>query len=515
MKQTFRSFVLAVLALAVTGCGAYPLRNDAVTAPERPKYDWDALQDGELQDTLVSFTALCGGTRATALAMAVLQAMDKVKLASGRGLADEIDIISSVSGGSVTAGYFALYGKEGLPTLEENFVRKDGIGALLSAGLNPISLANLASPSRERIDLLVDYLDRQLFDKKTFAQLIERKRRPYLILNAADMVEGTPFPFTQYTMDLLCSDLTTMKLSTAVAASAAFPVALSPVTLKNYSKCAGVPTPVWIRAASNTSWYTNPGRVVWGRTASAYADGSKQYVHLLDGGIADNLGVSEPYRLLTTDDVPPLLKQDIADGRIRKIIFVMVNARSFPPSELDRSQATPGVLDMLGASISSSIDRASLGSAERLRTLLNDRFRAIADGAAQAARQAPQPGLPADVVRMQREQLAKIAANFRAITANTQFIAVDFDAIPDAACRQTFHSVKTTWTLPPDQIDALKTMGEALFAASPDYGKAMQALNAQPPAGTFPTVGQACNMLAAKSVAEVSPSAVVRRSGSP
>ena len=76
----------------------------------------------------------------------------------------------------------------------------------------------------------------------------------------------------------------------------------------------------------------------------AYADGSKKFIHLLDGGIADNLGVSEPYRLLTSDDVPVSLKQDIASGRIKKIIFVMINARSFAGSGLDNSQATPAHL---------------------------------------------------------------------------------------------------------------------------------------------------------------------------
>jgi hypothetical protein len=40
----------------------------------------------------------------------------------------------------------------------------------------------------------------------------------YLILNAADMVESAPFSFTQFNMDLLCSNLTEMKISTAVAA---------------------------------------------------------------------------------------------------------------------------------------------------------------------------------------------------------------------------------------------------------------------------------------------------------
>ena len=187
-----------------------------------------------------------------------------------------------MSGGSVTAGYFALYGTAGLPTLETNFVRPDGMSALISEGLNPINLALLASPSKERIDLLVDYLDRQLFHDVTFEKLVERRRRPYLILNAADMVEGTPFPFTQYTMDLLCSDLTKMKLSTAVAASAAFPVALSPITLKNYRPCDAIAKPVWLRAAQQTSWYLDPPRVAWQRTASAYANGQK--ININGGG---------------------------------------------------------------------------------------------------------------------------------------------------------------------------------------------------------------------------------------
>jgi NTE family protein len=478
--------VLSLIA-ALAGC-SYPIRNEAITVAERPTYDWDTLAGGELQDTLVVFTASGGGTRAAALSMAVLQAMDKVKLPSGSSLVDQIDILSSVSGGSVTAGYFALYGKAGLPTLEKNFIRKDGMSALLFDGLNPVGLAALSTPSKERIDLLVDYLDRQLFHDATFERLIERKRRPFLILNAADMVEGTPFPFTQYTMDLLCSDLAKMKISTAVSASAAFPVALSPITLKNYAKCDAMPPPLWIREAQRTSWYVNPPRAVWGRTAAAYAGGSKQYIHLLDGGIADNLGVSEPYRLLTTGDVPPLLSQDIAEGRIKKIIFVMVNARTFPPSDLDHSQATPGMIAMLGASIDSAIDRATFGTAERIRGLLNEHFRANADAAAQKANA---PGIPPAM----RAKLLQLAANFRAIATNAQFIAVDFDAIADPQCRTAYHSLKTNWALPGEQIDALKVMGEALFAASPDYGKAMKALNVRPPDGTFATVKQACEAL--------------------
>jgi NTE family protein len=342
----------------------------------------------------------------------------------------------------------------------------------------------LASPSKERIDLLVDYLDRQLFHDVTFEKLVERRRRPYLILNAADMVEGTPFPFTQYTMDLLCSDLTKVKLSTAVAASAAFPVALSPITLKNYRPCEAIAKPVWLRAAQQTSWYLDPPRVAWQRTASAYADGQKKFIHLLDGGIADNLGVSEPYRLLTSDDVPVSLKQDIAAGKIKKIVFVMINARSFAGSGLDNSQATPSALAMLTASMDSSIDRATFSTSERIRDLLIERFRGMADD---IDREARKPG-------PMRDKLREIGANFRTVAGNTQFLAVDFDAIGDQRCRTAFHSIETSWALPGNQLDGLNVMGEALLAQNPDFPKVLQAVNARP-GPPFATVEQACTVL--------------------
>jgi len=483
VKRLLAHFAVLSMVAVLAGC-AYPIRNDAVVETSRPTYEWKSLPPGELRDTLVIVTMSGGGTRATALAMSVLRAMDKIKLASGASLADEIDIVSSVSGGSVTAGYFALYGTAGLQTLETNFVRPDGMSALISEGLNPINLALLASPSKERIDLLVDYLDRQLFHDVTFEKLVERRRRPYLILNAADMVEGTPFPFTQYTMDLLCSDLTKVKLSTAVAASAAFPVALSPITLKNYRPCEAIAKPVWLRAAQQTSWYLDPPRVAWQRTASAYADGQKKFIHLLDGGIADNLGVSEPYRLLTSDDVPVSLKQDIAAGKIRKIVFVMINARSFAGSGLDNSPATPGALAMLTAAMDSSIDRATFSTSERIRDLLIERFRGMADD---IDREARKPG-------PMRDKLREIGANFRTVAANTQFLAVDFDAIGDQRCRAAFHSIQTSWALPGNQLDGLNVMGEALLAQNPDFPKVLQAVNARP-GPPFATVEQACTVL--------------------
>ena len=459
----------ALLALlGVLGACTYPVRNEAI-GTDLDEYRYDRLGPDRLGDTLVVVTASGGGTRAAALTMAVLKAMDKVELKAGGTLAEEVDILSSVSGGSVAAAYFALRGRKGFGEFDREFLQHNGMSALLGSGL--AQLPALATPSRERIDILIDYFDERLFKQRTYKQLIDNRRRPYLILNAADMVEGSPFPFTQSTMDLLCSDLTRMKLSTAVAASAAFPVAFSPVSLTNYRPCTTRRKPGWLEQAGDTPWYDDPPRVMWQRTAAPYATGQKKFVHLLDGGLADNLGVSEPFRLLTSEDVAPLLRQQIADGKIRKIVFVLVNARSAKPSELDGKRDTPGIVDMLSASISSTLDRATFNMSERLRVLLTEFF----------------VGESRNDIHDRRTR-----ANFAAIARETYLIPIDFHAIDDPACRTRFHSIGTNWALPSDTLRSLELMGEALLANDPDFRRMLKAVGAADPGQPFVDVNAAC-----------------------
>lgn len=480
-------FMLALLALGLLAGCAYPERNKpAEKISDRQGYQFHLLEPSGMEDTLVIVTASGGGTRATALALAVLEGLDQVQVPNGHSMAQEVDVISSVSGGSVAAGYFALAGRDGFKTLEDDFIRKDGMTPLLFGVLNPVGLVRyFAVPGQERIDLLIDYLNRQLFKDATFQTLIDRKHRPFLLLNASDMVEGVPFPFTQRKLDLLCSDLSQVPLAEAVAASAAFPVALSPVTLKNYSPCAAQKQPWppnWVTVnldpegtpSEQSIWYQNPARATLGRVENAYALGDdparqddKLYIHLLDGGIADNLGILEPYRMLTTQDALPSFLTRINRGDIKKLVFVAINARSFAPNELDQSRKTPGMLDMLLASINAPIDRATSGTAAQLRELLDNAYRQIVLN---------DPG---------KEQL------FHDLAANTALISIDFDAIVDAGCRRKFHSIPTSWALEKKQIDALMKVGPALLGGDPAFGKLLTVVNgtlSQP----LPTVPEAC-----------------------
>ncbi|MGH6891793.1 MAG: patatin-like phospholipase family protein [Dongiaceae bacterium] len=483
-----RCLGFAALLLAA-GC-AYPTRNqETATIDEGYGYRWNNLDPSGLEDTLVVVTASGGGTRATALALSVLRGLDDIALGNGATLAQEVDLISSVSGGSVTAGYFALEGREGFATLEMDFIRRNGMLPLIFGLINPVGIARLSTPAEERIDLLIDYLNKQLFHDVTYQALIDHKRRPFLLLNAADMVEGVPFPFTQRKMDLLCSDLSTFPLATAVAASAAFPVALSPVTLKNYSPCAAtkdkVWPPAWVTASidepgtepQDSLWYDNPQRATLARAEYAYALGDhperarkKLYIHLLDGGIADNLGIFEPFRMLVTRDTQPSFLGQIDTGQIKKLIFVAVNARSFAPSDLDEQQKTPGFVDMLLASIDAPIDRATSGTAAQLRNLLFDEFRQLSLG---------------DPVKQ---------ARFQALAQNTALVSVDFDAIIDEDCRRKYHSIPTSWSLDKTQVDAVLKVGQALLANDPEFGKLLS-LTGGSVTTSMPDMAEACSAL--------------------
>src|SRR5262249_25956532 len=191
--------------------------------------------------TVVILTFSGGGTRAAALADGALRALAETPVKAGDArlpLASQIDLVSSVSGGSVTAAYFALGGTDGLGDLETQFLHSDVMSTLIWRTL--LDPAQLAYP---RIDILEGYLDEKVFHGKTYADLIAaeqpgRGRRPYVVLNAADMASGSVFSFNQDQFDLICADLARLKVADAVSASAAFPVALSALTLRNRAPCA-------------------------------------------------------------------------------------------------------------------------------------------------------------------------------------------------------------------------------------------------------------------------------------
>ena len=234
-----RAGLLCAVLLCLGACASKD-RNIAL-APSDLRADYGyrghAVEGQTMKDTLFILTFSGGGTRAAALAQGVLRELQATSIGGGRTLLDEVDVISSVSGGSVTAGNFVANGPQSFDTFEQSFVRQDFMPQLIDAFINPVNIVRYALTSESRVDRLVDIFDDTIFHGQTFGDLGARRDRPFLMINAADMTTTLRFTFTQGRFDLLCSDLNRFRIAEAVAASSALPVGLTPITLTNYSPC--------------------------------------------------------------------------------------------------------------------------------------------------------------------------------------------------------------------------------------------------------------------------------------
>src|SRR5690606_5982512 len=126
--------VFGGILMASAGCGGPIYRNGELRTGEAPApaYRFTDLKPGpnNTDELFVCLTFSGGGTRAAALAYGLLEAMRETELpplepgGPPRTLLDEVDVISSVSGGSFTAAAYGLW-REGLfdGRFEHRFLR--------------------------------------------------------------------------------------------------------------------------------------------------------------------------------------------------------------------------------------------------------------------------------------------------------------------------------------------------------------------------------------------------------
>jgi len=223
--------LLSGLCLFMIGCAHYPPTTSLTSYDENNGYRFNLLPSGKNSDSLfICLTFSGGGTRAGAFAYGALSKLAAVPITwkgETKQLLDEVDCISSVSGGSFTAAYYALYGDEIFKSFGEKFIYRDIEQDLLGKLLSPLNWIRLASPYFSRIDLAAELYDETIFDRKTFGDLMLRQRRPFLILNSTHLQSGERFEFSQSQFDLVGSDLLTFPVGRAVAASSAFPSSLA------------------------------------------------------------------------------------------------------------------------------------------------------------------------------------------------------------------------------------------------------------------------------------------------
>jgi NTE family protein len=170
--------VLVVVALFTGGCAHYPVNSPQAAVDPQKGYRFQNLGSStNSRELLLMLSFSGGGTRAAALSYGVLEELARTEVGPPcrrHRLLDDVDLISSVSGGSVTAACYGLWGDRIFSEFEPRFLKRHVQNGLLARTLAPWNRFRLASPTFSTSDLAAEYYDHLIFEHATFGDLAAR-----------------------------------------------------------------------------------------------------------------------------------------------------------------------------------------------------------------------------------------------------------------------------------------------------------------------------------------------------
>lgn len=442
-----RAGSLAAAVLLASGCSVH---NVPVNEPLNAPVSAIIAEQNEppityASEYLVTLTFSGGGTRAAAYSFGVLRGLDRYQLPSAQGgtpLLDNVDFVSGVSGGSITAAYFGLKKRTALADFRERFLLKNVESDALSTSFTPGNLVRGLSGGVNDATHLPRWLSQNLFDGATFSAY--RGQRPRVLINAADIFNRTPFVFSPTAFSVMCSDLNSYPISDAVASSAAVPIAFAPIVIESYAGKCRAPLPDWaIKARTNPN--APPLLKSFANALASYHNGSVRYVKLLDGGLVDNYGLSgfTIARLSANTPYEPLTPHQAV--KLRRALFLVVDAGRAAVGDWVNTLEGPRGADLVSAAADTAIDasvRASYTAFEQ--TMEEWRQQLVRWRCGLSAAQRKNYGAPE-----------------RWNCRDVQFFIgrLGFDQL--GGQREAYlNKVKTSMQLPQDQVDEVITAGD-------------------------------------------------------
>jgi NTE family protein len=465
------SLWILVSLFLLGGCATRPINPPITQTDPSHGYRWETRQARDRnKDNLVILAFSGGGTRAAAFSYGVLEFLRRTEVVGPQGnkvrLLDAVDVITGVSGGSFTALAYGLYGDKLFDDYEQRFLKRDVQGEIVARALNPSNWGRLGSTAWGRSELAAELYDEILFNGATFGDL-DRGKGPLILASATDISTGARFVFNQRVFDTVCSDLNAVRLSRAAAASSAVPVVLSPVTINNYGGTCKTITPGWVKPFLDSD---NPPRPAARAIRTLKAEQSlrdsvnRPYLHLVDGGVSDNVGMRAVLDGLEVLEALHDAGQPSPFDRARRIIVISVNSLSSPPTDWDKSESPPGTADVLLKAAGAPIDAFSYEAVELLKDTAArwQTLRRVRNSAAFAANKDP-----------------AVAAALRVPNAEIYAIDVSFPMLKDKAERDYLNQQPTSFVLPAEAVDRLRAAAGTILMDSPEFKRLLTDVGAK------------------------------------
>jgi NTE family protein len=208
----------------------------------------------------------------------------------------------------------------------------------------------------------------------------------------------------------------------------------------------------------------------------AFADREhRPYLHLVDGGVSDNVGMRGVLDVLSTFEALHAAGLKTPYDHVRNIFVFVVNSLATPPNDWDLHEDPPGLFDVLIKATGTPIDRYSYDTVETLKDI-QARWASL--------RQAR------DAIKSYPALAEVLQPVMRAPDINIRVVEVSFGVIPDKAEQDYLNTLPTSFVLDDEAVDRLRVAAKNAILASPEI-KRLVSNGALRMVGPGPRVGAA------------------------
>jgi len=237
------------------------------------------------------------------------------------------------------------------------------------------------------------------------------------------------------------------------------------MTLNNYAGSCRYREPDWVASAVE-DLPLNPPRYARGRALQSYNDASNRpYLHLLDGGVADNIGLRGPLASIRSNDPDLSVLRRINNGGIDHLVVIIVDAKTKQDDDIDERPSPPGLKTVLTKIATVPLDNYSFDTVQALRDEFkrwesdSRHYKDCKETLESVCTDAEMPFDPPREVKLYP-------------------IYVGFDQISDAEKRHYFQTMKTSFSLPDQQVTDLRKIAGTLLDKSDEFQKLKTELKA-------------------------------------
>jgi len=186
-----------------------------------------------------------------------------------------------------------------------------------------------------------------------------------------------------------------------------------------------------------------------------YQDNSqKPYIHLVDGGVSDNLGMRAVLDALEIIESLHDLGLPSPLDSARRIIVFVVNSLSSPPTDWDKHERPPGTVNVLLQATGVPIDHYSYEATELLKDTAA-RWRALRE-LRESKAFAPNADPAADAL-------------LRVPQAEIYAVDVSFSQLKNKDEAKYLNKQPTSFALPGEAVDRLRAAAGTIIEESPEF----------------------------------------------